>query len=86
MKIQDQICHKIPNNLLRNNSEEPSYIYDNATAIEKRLKNNAQLIKEHMIALTQIMNNNPYPKSYKHLHQISNIQNLPNYILYPRRK
>ena len=39
-----------------------------------------------MIALTQTMNNNPYAKCYKHFHQISNIQNLPNYILYFIRK
>ena len=26
LKIQGQICHKLPNNLLHNKSEEPSYI------------------------------------------------------------
>ena len=39
-----------------------------------------------MIVLTEIMNNNPYAKNYKHLHQLSNIQNLPNYKLYFIRK
>ena len=35
-----------------------------------------------MIALTEIMNNNPYAKCYKHLHQLSNIQNHIKYLIY----
>ena len=90
LKIQGQICHKTPNTLLPNDNEEPScgqlYIYDNLTSVDKRLQNNENLIKEHMILITTILSDNPYAKSYKYLYQLFNIQILPNYILYFIRK
>lgn len=89
LKIQGQICHKTPNYLL-SESEEPTcgqfYIYDDNDAIEKKLKSNPNLSINHMKLLTDVMNNNPYSKYLKHLHQISNIQEIPNYRLYFMRK
>ena len=40
----------------------------------------------HLEILTNILNTNPYAKNFKCLHQLSNLQNLPNYKLYFVRK
>ena len=49
LKIQGQICHITPNTLLPIDKEEPScgqlYIYDNITALERRLKKNQDQVK-----------------------------------------
>lgn len=90
LKIQDQVCHTTPNYVQNLVDEKPScgqlYIYDDITAMEQRLKNNKDLTKEHIITLQRVMNNNPYAKNYKYLHQVANIKNIPNYRLYFIRK
>ena len=52
LKIQGQICHTTPNTLTPVNNKEPCcgqlYIYDNVTAIEKRLSKNENVSKEHL--------------------------------------
>ncbi|OXU16454.1 hypothetical protein TSAR_006687 [Trichomalopsis sarcophagae] len=85
IKIQGQICHVTPNTLKPDIHKTPKhsqfYIYDDQSAVEKRLNtnNNKKLIQSHIETLTKILKNNPIAKNYKHLHQIANIQNLPNY-------
>lgn len=89
LKIQGQVCHTTPNTLI-NKDNNPTcgqlYIYDNMTSIEKRLKANENLVKEHIEILTDILNDNPYAKKYKYLHQLANIKNIPDYRLYFLRK
>ena len=90
LKIQGQVCHITPNTLLPLHKEEPIcgqlYIYDDITSVEKRLKSNEKLTKEHLEILTNILNKNPYAVNFKSLYQLSNVQNLPNYKLYFTRK
>ena len=89
LKIQGQICHTTPNTLIPVNNKEPCcgqlYIYDNVTAVEKRLSKNKNLSREHLKLLTEVLNKNPYAKKYKHLHEVAN-ENMSNYKMYFIRK
>lgn len=68
-----------PSSILAKRNEEPVcgqlYIYDNSTAIEKRLKKYPHVVEKHIIILTEMLSKNPYAQYYKHLHQLSNIEN-----------
>lgn len=90
LKIQGQICHTTPTTLLHEQSDKPScsrlYIYDDDSAIQKRLNLFPQVHRDHLRILTFVFKDNPYAKKYKCLHQLSNIKNIPNYRMYFIRK
>ena len=90
LKIQGQVCRKTPNSLLCEKNKKPScgqsYIYEDLTSIEKKLETNENLIRDHIKIITDVMPHNPIAKNHKHLHQLSYIQNIPNYKMYFIRK
>ena len=86
LKIHGQVYHIMPTIVTHLKNEKPRcgqlYIYDTITSINERRKQNDKLHKNHLKILTNILENNPYAKKYKHLHELSKKSSLPEYNLY----